>query len=473
MILGQRTFSMEDQQEFATASGDLNPMHLDALKARRTQAGEPVVHGIHILLWVLDAFAANQREIAPVRSLRAHFDRFLYLEEQVTIILTDKSERRARFQVRVGNVTRLRLTLDFGDPHGGTVDWNTDSMAEIPFSSVPMDQTFSKTGEMTGRIAFRMTDPESRFPSATAWLGSERIAVLAATTHLVGMICPGLHSIYSELSLQVCTEPAASPGLSFRVADADERFRSVQIDIAGADLVGSLETTARTPPVEQAGVAHLTELVEPGEFSGATALIVGGSRGLGELTAKLIALGGGNVIITWHSGKADAERVAAEIEQAGGLCDILQYDARKPATEQLAPLNPVPTHVYFYATPTIFKAASAFFSAQRFKEFLQIYIDGFIDLLNAVRERQSALSAFYPSSVAVGDRPQGMTEYSMAKAAGEVLCSDINTSLAPARVTVERLPRLLTDQTATVTGAETASAVDVMLPIIRRVQAKA
>ena len=63
-----------------------------------------------------------------------------------------------------------------------------------------------------------------------------------------------------------------------------------------------------------------------------------------------------------------------------------------------------------------------------------------------------------------------MTEYAMAKAAGEALCSDMNLSFAPMHVTQSRLPRLLTDQTASVADVETADPVEILLPIIREVQ---
>jgi hypothetical protein len=63
-----------------------------------------------------------------------------------------------------------------------------------------------------------------------------------------------------------------------------------------------------------------------------------------------------------------------------------------------------------------------------------------------------------------------MTEYTMAKAAGEILCVDMNVSLPPAHVTVSRLPRLPTDQTASVAATEASDALETMLPIIREVQ---
>ena len=43
-----------------------------------------------------------------------------------------------------------------------------------------------------------------------------------------------------------------------------------------------------------------------------------------------------------------------------------------------------------------------------------------------------------------------MTESSMAKSAGEMLCADLNRSECGIRMLVSRQPRLLTDQTATV-----------------------
>ena len=39
-MLVSRTFTMADQIRFATVSGDRNPMHLDAVSARRTQAAD-------------------------------------------------------------------------------------------------------------------------------------------------------------------------------------------------------------------------------------------------------------------------------------------------------------------------------------------------------------------------------------------------------------------------------------------------
>ena len=52
-----RRFTINDQRDFAQLSGDWNPIHVDPIQARRLLFGEPVVHGIHLVLWALERLA--------------------------------------------------------------------------------------------------------------------------------------------------------------------------------------------------------------------------------------------------------------------------------------------------------------------------------------------------------------------------------------------------------------------------------
>ena len=142
----------------------------------------------------------------------------------------------------------------------------------------------------------------------------------------------------------------------------------------------------------------------------------------------------------------------------------------RPAEAQLAGLSAAPTHAYYFATPTIFRAQSALFARARLDAFLDVYVDGFLRLAQALRARRNDVSLFYPSSVYVAERPRGMVEYAMAKAAGETLCSEMNLAWAPLRVAVVRLPRLPTDQTASVMEAALPSPVACLLPAVREAQ---
>lgn len=56
------------------------------------------------------------------------------------------------------------------------------------------------------------------------------------------------------------------------------------------------------------------------------ALVTGGSRGLGRNTALSIARRGGDVILTYRNGAADAEAAATEIRATGRKAAVLQLD---------------------------------------------------------------------------------------------------------------------------------------------------
>lgn len=469
-VLAKRVFTPADQESFAALSGDRNPMHMDPLFARRTQPGAPVVHGIHLLLWALDSLATVLPPGDAIRSLQAKFAKFVYVGEEVEVVVSGEGEK-LRLTLRVGGAARAQALVQIGEPASVAAAPQKDRPKVL--DGPPLDLDLEELEGASGFFALgsSVSAFSVAFPSASARIGSLRVATIAGTSRVVGMLSPGLHSIYAEASFTLVEEAAGTPSLAFDVDDVDRRFRMVRMSVGGPGLRGALKTFVRIPPVAQASMADLRGLVAPDEFTGSVTLVIGGSRGLGELVAKLIASGGGHVVLTYRSGQADAEAVAGAIREGGGHATTLQYDARQDAEPQLEGLSVVPTHAYYFATPTIYKPQPEMFSSERLRELIAVYVEGFWDLVRALRRRYRSVTLCYPSTVFVEDRPEGMTEYAMAKAAGETLCADVNRTLAPTRVVVERLPRLPTDQTASVTAVETASPIEVLLPVVRKVQA--
>src|SRR5882762_8477191 len=100
--LASKTFDSDDQAFFARLSGDVNPMHMDDLAARRTQAGAAVVHGVHILLWSLEQLAQSGVSIAALSSLHVRFKKFVFLHHEVSL----------RFQYRRDDAIKLDIVAD-------------------------------------------------------------------------------------------------------------------------------------------------------------------------------------------------------------------------------------------------------------------------------------------------------------------------------------------------------------------------
>jgi NADP-dependent 3-hydroxy acid dehydrogenase YdfG len=459
---------MADQEQFAGLSGDRNPMHVDPIAARRTQAGAVVAHGVHAALWALDVLAEHGRIAKPITAVDVRFAKFVYLGTPVELQVARATE--SSLQVHLVSGDLLTVTLDVGFT-GGRPAVASLAVDDVPLPTAPLAFDVADLSHRSGRLALTAGRPAARlFAHAARNLGADRIQAIAQISGLVGMICPGFHSISSRYNVAIAAEPEEANGLGFRVTRVQKRVRMVELEIEGSGIAGTVTAFVRRPPVEQPRLADLAGVVRKDEFAGISALVIGGSRGLGAVTARAIVAGGGRVVITYAVGDADAREVATETNPAA--CRVLRYDVREDAQSQLADLPWDFNQLYYFATPQIHRQKSERYDRVRFAEFAQFYVDGFKALCSAVRAGSSGpVAVFYPSSTAVEERPPTLGEYVAAKAAGELLCADVNRSAGGLRVIVKRLPPVLTDQTATVLPSATAAALDVILPVVREMAA--
>ncbi|ADW67222.1 MaoC domain protein dehydratase [Granulicella tundricola MP5ACTX9] len=485
MRIDERIVGDEGQERFAAATGDRNPIHMDAVQARRTQAGLPVVHGMHTLLWALETLTTEDHIVRCPTRIKVKFLKWVYLGDMAEIILVSSVESILRFRVEVAGMSTLSAEIHFGassaDQQIELEDIHSRS-AQTPLEA-PRNLDLAELEKISGN-AFVATKQDMRqmFPDLCDLVEARTVAELAACSYVVGMEAPGLYSTFSKLDLEIGLTPTGGAGesLSFNVARVDERFRKAQIHVIGSNIDGFLDTFVRTPPVEQATMPELASRVRPEEFADMRALIIGGSRGLGELTAKLIGAGGGSSTITYTLGKLEAGKVIDQIRSAGKQIEMLPYDVRKPAASQLSLLNGPITHLFYFATNAIFRPKGEVMSSSILADFSVFYIQGFYDLCKELVgsektyvSAKAPLAVYYPSSIAVEERPAGMTEYSMIKAAGEILCDDMNQHMPGLHIITTRLPRLRTDQTAGVLPEREQDPVDILLPILRKLSSSA
>jgi hypothetical protein len=458
--------SMDDQKAFATLSGDYNPMHMDLLASRRTPAGRPVAHGIHLLLRTLECAADAGLPLTMLAHLDVHFGKFAYLGRPLTVKLVSADGTTARIELLDDELATMTVLLRFGPRPLGEC---SKARPQVNISATPSELSLEQMVGREGWLA-PLVDPSNitqRFPKASAALGARRLSGLTQLSRLVGMVCPGLHSIFTGLIITLTEGPNVGRGIGFEVADVDDRYGRVEMIVEGEGLIGQVTAFSRQAPVASPPMADLTRLVRPQEFADATAFVAGGSRGLGAITAKLIAAGGGRVIVTYAQGLEDAERLREEINNACGkhVCVIMNFDATRPVCGQLASLETRVSHLFYYATPQIYVQRSRLFMPDLFASFSRFYVDAFYEL--CVSLSSGKLSAFYPSSVFVSEVPRDFLEYSMAKQAGEMLCKSMAAGMPDLEILVDRLPRMLTDQTATLALVDNADPLNIILPRVR------
>lgn len=455
--LAIRRFTAADQARFARLSGDTNLIHLDALGARRELYGRRILHGLHGTLVAVEALFAGDPSGVPRRltRCRARFLAPVFLHEPVAITLVHRGEREARLEVRRGD--QVLYEIDVGWATGGP-----EPGAAMP-ASRPLEGRQATVRELASlrglhlELPLELDDAAFRqdFPGIAHATSTSQRAAMLAVTRLVGMESPGAQSLLSSFDLAPTTE---GPPLMLRcvVTAADARFSLVKMDVTGGGLAGKVEAFWRPLRATQPAFADLAALVPADAFAGARALVVGGSRGLGEVAAKAIAAGGGDVVLTYRRLRDEARRVAHEIRAGGGRARVLRWDALapEPAASALARRAWAPTHLLYFATERMHPRKPAGFSAAAFHRLARLYVDGLIGTVRACRSPDSGpLVLFVPSAVLVEQPPRGSAELAAAKLAGEVAARALAQQDRAIRLAMPRLPRLATDQAQSLVAA--------------------
>jgi nucleoside-diphosphate-sugar epimerase len=104
-------------------------------------------------------------------------------------------------------------------------------------------------------------------------------------------------------------------------------------------------------------------------------------------------------------------------------------------------------------------------------EFNEYYVKAFARMIDAAGSaRAKKLRVFYPSSVAVDETTPELAEYGMSKRLAEDICGFYNRNSTGIEVIVERLPRIRTDQNASLLSVPSEDPLQVMLPIVQRME---
>jgi len=429
-----------------------------------------VIHGIHLLLLGLDMALAARPGGCALASLGAVFSAPVPTGSCVRIEIERAAGDAETILLMTGD--RPAATIDVG-----WVDAVGPGRPHVPVltfaAEAPVERTIGEVARMRGRIPLAVSSASllTLFPNIAARLPRDQVAALLATTRIVGMECPGLHSIFAALALNfIAPGTDAAPELHFEVTRTRPALRLCSMKVQGPGVAGTIEALFRPDVVNQPGISEIKALVPPASFGGQRILIAGGSRGLGEVSAKIAASGGATVIIGYAHGRDDALRVAGEISQVGGSASVMHLDVTADIAAALSALPEPVSHLYYFASPRIRPNNSGEFDCALVAHYSTYYVQGLNQLLSRLLDRwPSGVTLFNPSTIYLDEPDQRFAEYAASKASSEALCHEYASSPGKAlRVVVPRLPRLKTDQTNSLQDDRLSSALDVLLRVLPR-----
>jgi 3-oxoacyl-[acyl-carrier protein] reductase len=153
-----------------------------------------------------------------------------------------------------------------------------------------------------------------------------------------------------------------------------------------------------------------------------TALIIGGSRGIGRAIALRLARSGLNIWLTYKSNHKAAEAVKTEIEKLGPACDLIPFDvssyeeteaALAPRVEDFAP------DVLVYNSGITRDNLMVWMTKEEWDSVLSTNLDGFFNVTRTVlfsMLRAKAGRIIVVSSVSGQIGHAGQVNYSASKA---------------------------------------------------------
>ena len=440
-------FTSENVEAFASLSGDFNPLHIDPVYARRTLYGSRVVHGIFIGLQALECFAENSKRHITLKKFKATFIKPSFVgnvtsfdmmnssieNEQTIHVINNSGTQIVKVYFEIGDM-KDRYDIEEGD---FTKQYPTGEEQDLSFVDQKLD------------LFIDHSLLKKLFPNLHRFMSITQIACILTTTRCVGMYAPGLHSIYSTCDLNFSEISQKAKDLSFKL-----RFYPVMnllnLKVSSNFCKGIISTFVRPQPVLQKSFVDISKEVSP-IVLGQRALVIGGSRGLGEISTKILAAGGANVHFTYYQGKHDAQQLLSEINNGTMTHNTFKFDIFNTHKNQEIKRLESLTHLYYFATPSIVSHKGLSFDNKLFCHLNEAYITGLSRLIGELyKSGCKKLKVFSPSSIFVEEQPKGFAEYSAAKAAFEIAIKSLEAKYSGLVTVLPRLPKFTTDLSASI-----------------------
>lgn len=459
--LGENTFNKKDIALFAKVSGDFNPMHVDSVFARRLITGGQTVHGMYTLLFALDLY--YQKNTNVPNQIKVFLQKPILEGEFVEFFYEARFEE-VHITVR-NNYGQVASILLLGTGSSITTPINLNRPLKVAVRNPHFSEIKGKRGILS--VMASQDDLNHKFPFVTRFLGAQVVATIMAFSRLVGMSVPGLNSIFTGMDMKFGSQYRGP--LNWKVVRHISPKLPIKVVLKAHDFSAEINSFFRPPPTKQASIKEIKRVIEPHIFTGQRALIIGGSRGLGELVAKCVAVGGGDVHITYMNGKSDIAKVQNAINRIGGSCTRSRLDVNDIRAVGRVLRSFQPTHIYYFPSPFI-RYNTQNYNKALYDEYHSVYVGSFSRIVRAASELiLRPFYVFYPSTQFIETEQKGFAEYISAKISGEQEAEMLRAKYHHANIIVKRLPPLKTDQTASLSAEAAESPLklisDVLLDI--------
>ena len=467
-----RIFTNKDQMSFANMSKDYNPIHVDPLISRRLIPGSQIVHGVNIFLTALNSIL-KQKKINKFNKIKCNFFNSVNINEKV-YFAKRKIGKNLLIEIKNKSIIFANILLenDLNDLEKKFYHKKNYFIKINKIKKNYINNNFSahKMVNKNYEINLNNFKLSRKFKNLNEIFNKSQFKSILSISYFIGMVCPGLNSILSYFEINLRRNVSSNKKINFYVENFDKRINSLKIKFNGT-LEGQVKSFVHPGKTQQPEIKKIKKFVKNNEFLKTKSLIIGGSRGLGELTAKILASGKGNVNVTYFKGFEDAKKLQKEINSTSGKkCKIEKFNVIRDDLKRKVNFFSNYDFIFFFASPKISIKRTDKFDKNVFNHFYKYYVKKFKNICQLLEKNSKKKQIiFFPSTIFIENTPNKLKEYVKAKLLAEKMISELNMRFKKLRIVSVRLPKLKTDQTVGVITNFKNQNIKIVTPIIRNI----
>lgn len=239
IIKEEYIFTEQSHDIFLDSSKDYNPIHADTDYIKNTLLEDINIHGTHILLKTLDVLLKNN---ILINHINMKFINSIYRNELIclslnlqnqTIIIESDKKICVKINYQPANELMLPdMKIVYDKPK-----YKQSRLLSFDDVSVINNQKFN--------IIENSSDLVNLYPKLIKAYNKLFLSELCSISYLVGMECPGLHSIEGALSISMKREYHNNITPKFSVSFTDKRFNYIVIKVESFSFVANVEVIYR------------------------------------------------------------------------------------------------------------------------------------------------------------------------------------------------------------------------------------